>query len=98
MNSSPEQTWSKIAASHGAMRKNVAGGDSAPFGFATRVVARWQELNRSEKFRFWRRWSLRAALAALAFFLASALLNPNPSALANEPAILEIPTVTLPTP
>lgn len=98
MNSTPEQTWSKMAATHGAAKRDAAGSETAPFGFATRVVARWHDLNRSEKFRFLRRWSLRAALFAVAIFLASMLLNPSPHAMAQQPPILEIPSVPLPTP
>lgn len=47
-------------------------------GWSASKVARWHDLNRSEKFRFWRRWSLRAALFALAIFLASICFSPTP--------------------
>ena len=38
----------------------------APFGFATRGVAKWQELRRNEIFRAWERLSIRTAIGASA--------------------------------
>jgi hypothetical protein len=37
-----------------------------PPGLAARVLAAWQTLRRDEQVRRWGRWSLRAALAAVA--------------------------------
>ena len=39
--------------------------DTPPPGFATRIVARWEEIRQNETVRLWSRWSLRAALGGL---------------------------------
>ena len=68
-----------------------------PYGFSTRVVARWRAACRDESLRRWTRWSFRTALASAA---ACAWLALFP---VQDPCIVvplpELPTVThLPTP
>ena len=41
--------------------------EEAPLGFATRVVAQYQELRRNEAFRAWERLSIRAAFGCATF-------------------------------
>lgn len=56
--------WKRLTA---WFRQNTVGDDSAPLGFATRVVARYQELRRNERFRAWERLSIRTAIGCAAF-------------------------------
>ena len=55
-------TWAKIAGTHRGV--TAARDVAAPFGFATRVSARWRELRAGEVYAAWERLSLRAALAS----------------------------------
>ncbi|MFT5470869.1 MAG: nitroreductase [Verrucomicrobiales bacterium] len=55
--------------------------DSAPFGFATRVVERYREMRKNEAFRAWERLSIRAAAGcavfAAAFGIYSLIIEQN---------------------
>lgn len=96
MKTPPQDLWPKLAAQ--ALRDRPADARSceAPFGFATRVVSRWQDLQRSERFRFWGVWTFRAALAAVVICAISAVWDPKAEA-APEPWS-DLPTLTLPMP
>ncbi len=106
MKSSPEQLWQTLATTR---RESEAAGaeqdpqaEMAPLGFATRIVARWSALRRDAKFRYWSRWSLRAALAACTVLGLLALNRPTEKVLAapasTEPAALAAPGIPLPFP
>ncbi|MES2705869.1 MAG: hypothetical protein V4726_04625 [Verrucomicrobiota bacterium] len=100
MNPNPGEIWSHLA-TRGAEEKHCAQSAdlTAPFGFAGRVVAQWRATPRAEKLRFWRLWTLRGSLAALAALaLAAALGNPPPPASAGASVFLEPPSLNLPLP
>ena len=42
---------------------------NAPFGFATRIVSRWQQVRQLRGYVLWRRWSAIAALIAILLYL-----------------------------
>ncbi|MBP7949760.1 MAG: hypothetical protein KA004_08905 [Verrucomicrobiales bacterium] len=95
MNSEPPTTWQKLGA---ARRRQVEQdrllrGDAAPFGFASRVVARWQDLVRSERMALWRRWSLRAVVCSLVLLILTVVWNRRSEA---APAALEVPQLSPP--
>lgn len=96
MNPSPNDLWSRLAAASQHLRATDARSTEAPFGFATRVVARWQDLQRSERFCFWGKWTLRASLAAAVVCLVSAISQPKAEA-APDP-LGDLPTLTIPLP
>ena len=96
MNTSQPDPWSRLTESARRARPSESRSDKAPFGFATRVVSRWQDLQRSERFRFWGAWSFRAALAAAVVCAISATWQPTAEA-APEPWA-DLPTLALPLP
>lgn len=96
MNTSPQDPWSLLAASACRVQPAESRSDEAPFGFATRIVSCWQDLQRSERFRFWGAWSFRAALAAVVLCAVSAIWQPTAEA-APEPWA-DLPTLALPLP
>lgn len=56
------EIWDSILGGAAAARCGDQRDVGAPLGFSTRVVAKWREMNRDEKFRFWRRWSLASSI------------------------------------
>lgn len=96
MNPPSPNSWSKLARTVQRNRGEDRRSTEAPLGFATRVVAHWQDLQRSERFHFWGAWSLRAAFAAAVVCLLSALWQP--SAEASTDLFADLPTLTIPTP
>jgi len=95
MNSESEmKAWERTAA---LRRTRIAGmPQDAPFGFATRVVARWQELRRNELVRAWERLSIRTALVCAACAVLFGLYSLIGSGAAEE-ELLEIPSLTIDT-
>ena len=88
--SHPPDSWQKLAA---ARRAALAGAsaetdDTAPFGFAQRVVSRAMARQRHRQLGWWTRWSLRVAGAAT---VAAALL-----ALARAPESASAPLLAAP--
>ena len=96
MKTSPQEPWSLLAESARMVHPAETRSDEAPFGFATRVVSHWQDLQRSERFRFWGAWSFRAALAAAVLCAVCAIWQPAAEA-APEPWA-DLPTFALPLP
>lgn len=62
MKNHPSGKWETLAAGISLETRPVE--ESAPFGFATRVVARWREQQREAALNRWSLWSLRAALCS----------------------------------
>ncbi len=59
--------WDQLVALFRGQRDSEASRDtSAPLGFATRVVSRWQEMRQNEMIRRWERFSIRTAVASCA--------------------------------
>lgn len=89
-NKLPNHTiWARLTA---RFRRSQPTDDSAPLGFATRVVARYQELRRNELFAAWERLSIRAAIGAVcvaALFVGYAQFN-EASELEEE-MLIELP-------
>jgi len=100
MNPNPSEIWTRLATGGAAEKHRSQSPDlTAPFGFAGRVVAQWRATPRREKLRFWRLWTLRGSLAALAALaLATALENARPSAPGAASAFLAPPSLSLPLP
>ena len=88
--------WSTLARATLRARGEDPRSTEAPLGFATRVVAHWRDLQRSERFRFWDAWTWRAAFAAAVVCLLSALWQP--SAEASSDPFVDLPTLSIPTP
>lgn len=63
MKHSAPDKWERIASRVHCETAPVA--DGAPFGFSTRMVAKWREMRRDEALRRWSFWSLRAALCSV---------------------------------
>ncbi len=66
----------------------------APFGFTTRVIARWREARRDAALHRWARWSLRAALGSVAACAVLLVLAER----RNAPILLPVPEPILATP
>jgi hypothetical protein len=64
MKDNGSKKWESIVA--GIVSETAPVEDGAPFGLATRVVARWRQARRDEALRRWSFWSLRAALCSAA--------------------------------
>jgi hypothetical protein len=99
--SSPEiTTWQRVTAARAEVRtaERAAQDNFAPFGFATRVVAHYRALDRSQRFAFWRTWSVRAMFAALAVVAVLALSQRSQPAVASPGGSLPVPTIPIPLP
>jgi hypothetical protein len=96
--SDPIQHWQQLCEQSRRERTPQEPDEQAPLGFAARVVAQWRELQANQRFRFWQRWSLRAALVALLLCGISMALQRNALAKslnAEAPGIVP-PTLPLP--
>lgn len=61
-----DAAWTRLAEAGAEARKHLpVREEAAPFGFAIRVVACWQEMRREERLRLLQRWSLRAAFGSI---------------------------------
>lgn len=58
------EAWDRLT---GWFRRARPSDESAPFGFATRVVAQYREARQNELFRIWERMSIRAAIGCACF-------------------------------
>lgn len=96
MKNSPPPTWSSLSTNANRVRQGDERSEEAPFGFATRVVAHWQDLQRSERFRFWGVWTYRSALASLILCALAGVWRP--SAEASPDPLEDLPTLSIPTP
>jgi len=72
MNDSPDPRWEKLTT---AARSAEPRDETAPFGFATRVVAHWRALPPPSLAALWHRLTLRAIGLALAILLAGLAAN-----------------------
>jgi hypothetical protein len=89
-----DAAWGKVAAAYRDRHtREEADEDSAPFGFAQRVVAQAMALQRRKRLSWWTRWSLRAALGALMVAAAVVLRSPP---LETRTSLLEVPDVEIP--
>ena len=68
--------------------------DFLPPWFPTRAVARWSALRRDESFRFWSRWSFRAALGGLAAVCLVLLFSKEPPT--DSGMLLDAPALGIP--
>ncbi len=65
----PDEAWPRVA---GHWRRQMEGLETAaPYGFATRTMARWREWRAQEWVRRWERYSLCGAAAACTVALAT---------------------------
>ena len=91
---SPDVIWNRLTAARKA-RRSQAGNESAPFGFATRVVALWRETREADRrLALWQRVSWRAAIASLALcgLVALAQRTGTSHSLLLEPPSLDLPS------
>lgn len=65
-----------------------------PFGFSTRVIARWREARRDAALQRWARWSLRAALGSVAACTVLAFLSER----RDTPILIPLPEPALTSP
>ena len=96
--SAPHPAWPRLTAAARAAQPAVAAGgdDAAPYGFSTRVVARWRQLREEEqRLAVWQRVSWRAAFASLALG-AMVVVSQSGGAGASDLPLLEPPSFTLP--
>jgi len=85
MKTSGSDKWERIAA--GIASDATPIDESAPYGFSTRVVAAWRDMQRDEALRRWSFWSLRAAFCSVLLCGFVILLNSreNDSSLLVQP-------------
>lgn len=101
MNPDPSKMWKRLASFRAEERRLMEdpAAEEAPWGFAGRVVARWREMPRAEKFEFWRLWTFRSSLAALAMTAVILAREPSGQAKPQEPGpVLEAPVLRIPLP
>lgn len=87
MKNNGSNKWEAIAARIASERGPVDEG--APYGFATRVVARWRAARRDETLRRWSLWSLRAALCSAAVCGLVVILTANEN---DSPILVQPPS------
>jgi anti-sigma-K factor RskA len=92
----PDLIWNRLTAARKARPAQAeAGNETAPFGFATRVVALWRETREADRqLALWQRVSWRAAIASLALCGLVALAQ---RAGTSSDTLLEPPALDLPT-
>jgi hypothetical protein len=95
MKLSPLTLWQRLSRAH-ADSRSTAADETAPYGFATRVVATWRAMDRDARFQFWRSWSLRAALAAFVVCAVLAVAERSQTAMASGPQPIQVPSLPLP--
>lgn len=92
-----EMMWSRLtAAARAAREAQPVEEETAPYGFATQVIARWQEMRAAEqRLALWQRVSWRVAFASLAAYGVLAL---SPVGKSASRGLLEPPPLPWPSP
>ena len=95
MNPPPDHTaWDRVATARRRCAVELADDELLPPpGFSTRVAARWAELRANERFQFWSRWSLRAAVGSLVAAFLVLLLTEGPP---TRGLLFDVPAVDVP--
>jgi hypothetical protein len=96
--SAPHPAWPRLTAAARTARQAAAAArdDAAPYGFSTRVVARWRQVREEEqRLALWQRVSWRAAFASLALG-AMVVVSQGGGAGAADHPLLEPPSFNLP--
>lgn len=89
MNNRNPLTWENLAARVRAVPPPAA--PEAPFGYATGLVARWQEQSRPSLLGSASRWTFRAAIGALATACLLAIVLPRRPDLGTAGLLLDPP-------
>ncbi len=87
------ESWNQIAS---AFRRLIAKENedvSAPLGFSTRVVARWQELRRNELFQAWERMSIRTAIGCSVCAIVFGLFSFTKNQIELRQELLTVPPI-----
>ena len=90
--------WRRLVVAAQAARQQASAGrdDAAPFGFSTRVVARWRQARDEERrLALWQRLSWRAAFASLTL-CAAVVVAQRGGPGASAPPLLQPPSIDLP--
>lgn len=77
--------WNRVV--EGLPPRESSSDPAVPFGFTTRVIARWQAARRDAALQRWARWSLRAALGSVAACMVLAFLAER----RETPIVLPLP-------
>jgi hypothetical protein len=93
MNHDSSNHWQVLASS--VVHDTQPVDECPPFGFSTRVVAQWREIQRCETLRFWSRWSLRAAISSVAVCAVVAMFG---SLADDSPGLFQPPSADFITP
>ncbi len=94
MKQEPADLWKKLSSA--ARAGTPAADEAAPFGFSTRVVARWQELRREEaSMKLWQRLAWRTFAGA---FLLTGMVLVQDMVRPPDGPLLNAPSVDLPSP